>query len=149
MVETISDTTFSTANDILEAEPTKWIADSACSNLNPRFMVLYVFHYYCTILSLCRLFMLLYVFLVQKYCALYSPVIRDGVLSHLSTVLGSWFNEGRHWCSSYWYSQPGDLFLLLVGYSRFPCSLFIENGVLILLMRYGFYCFLYVLVSHF
>ena len=38
------DTNFSIANDILEAEPTKWIADSACSNLKPGFMVLCVLH---------------------------------------------------------------------------------------------------------
>ena len=89
----ISDTTFSTANGILEVEPTKWIVDSACSNLKPGFMVLYVFHQYCIVLSLGCLFMLLYVFLVQKYCALSSSVIRDGVLSHPSTILGSWFSE--------------------------------------------------------
>ena len=93
------DTTFSTANDTLEAEPTKWIAGSACSNLKPGFMVLCVFHQYCIVLSLGRLFMLLCVFCVKKYCALSSPVIRDGVLSHLSTVLGSWFSEGQKWCT--------------------------------------------------
>jgi hypothetical protein len=40
MAETLSDTTFSTAKDILEAEPTKWIADSAasaCMLCNSRF----------------------------------------------------------------------------------------------------------------
>lgn len=40
MAETLSDSTFSTANDILEAEPTKWIADSAasaCMLCNSRF----------------------------------------------------------------------------------------------------------------
>lgn len=40
MAETLSDTTFSTAMDILDAEPTKWIADSAasaCMLCNSRF----------------------------------------------------------------------------------------------------------------
>ena len=90
----ISDTTFSTANGILEAKPKKWIADSACSNFKPGFRVLCVVDWYCIILILGGIFILLCVFLVQKSCALSSLVIRDGVLSHLSIVLGSWFSEG-------------------------------------------------------
>ena len=145
----LSDTTFSTTNDILEVEPKKWIAETACLNLNLGFMVLYVFHYYYIVLSLSQLFMLLWIFLVQKSCAMSSPVIRDGVLSHLSTVPSSWFNEGRQWCTSCWHSQPRDLFLLLVGSSRLHCALFVGNGVLVLLIWYGCYCCHYVPVSHF